>query len=353
MPYFHTGIIIQPNDIEVIEDIAGPFSFILIEDPTKRHWANELGQQCLTNMCWELRNEEQINRDKLSPCFELLIQAKDIDEADNALSLVRAGMYLAYPENINVKGLQEPIEDSPEYSKIKEIKFIWERYYFDHRADVGCFTLNKAWENTSYVYSLEKYKYSVELDSITPHSGAPRHGQIFENESSLHSSHVNSLMSIISAFSAIEELGDEIRASSQKPRFLKNGDWNPKVWDDTCQRLQHLGVDVNREFNWILRGTPTAIHVEFEDSFGKPSEENDGEIVRDRNLHIVEALHWAGYLRNCVAAHKFNSKSKAVSPYDTHNVQSLARIILMQSLGVWEYVINKNTMLTNPSTRTR
>lgn len=152
-------------------------------------------------------------------------------------------------------------------------------------------------------------------------------------------------MSIVSAYSVIEELGCEIRASKETPRFLNNatGEWNPKVWDETEARLKKKGINTLYEFQWTIRGDDTIIHQEFNyELYGKKGKYNDGVEVKDRTLHIIDAIQFSSFLRNAVAAHRFKTKSSSVSPYDLHNVQMVARYLIMQHMGIWDYVQETN-----------
>ena len=62
------------------------------------------------------------------------------------------------------------------------------------------------------------------------------------------------------AYSAIEELGLEIRASEKKPSKMPDGTWNAPVQADIEARLRKSGIDHSRAAIWLLRGPKT--HIE-------------------------------------------------------------------------------------------
>jgi hypothetical protein len=102
-----------------------------------------------------------------------------------------------------------------------------------------------SWPNKLFVYAIHKLMLSYSLDRATWWSMRPKHGQVFEKYSNKLSYHVSVAYAINAAFSAIEELGLEVRSSSKKPRFKDNsaGIWNDKVLNDIIKRLNNAGVD--------------------------------------------------------------------------------------------------------------
>lgn len=346
MPKFHTGLVITHHELEVLDHTNLYKGVSFISDPTKRHFElkGDLGTRSFS--CFELRSENKEIHEDETLALELILEASSLEEAENDLSLIHAGLRLALPNPIlNEHGLSFPIELKDDTASLINSQPFWGQFTFENRLDIGLYTLSQAKDNRQYTYALEKYKFSLDLDCFTPHSGNPNCGQIFKNETVIHSTHVHQLVSVVSAYSVIEELGCEIRASQKNPRFLKDGEWNPIVWEETSKRLSRKNVDIERKFTWIIRGDDTAIHADIPETFGLPSQAYDGEIVKDKDMHIIEAIQIASWLRNMVASHKFGKYSSFISPYDVHNVQMLARIILMQCLGVWEYVQESNCLI--------
>lgn len=344
MPKYHTGLVIEPFQLKTFKHTILYKNCDFIPDPSKKHYAHKNGLGTTSKVSFENRNNlEDIKG--LDLCLELIIEAPTLEDAKNDLSLIHAGLKLGLPNpDFGDRGLDFPIEYSTGDSLLIMSQPFWNQFVLENRLDIGLYTLSQAKGNPRYTYSLEKYKFSLDLDTITPHSGNPKYGQIFENKTDIHSTHVHQLTSIVLAYSAIEEMGCEIRASKEKPRFI-NGKWNQAVWDEAEARLSGKGIDLNRRFTWVIRGDATPIHKEIPDDFGIPSSKYDGKTIKDRDMHIVEAIQMASWLRNEVASHRFRELSSSISPYDVHNVQMLVRIIIMQCLGVWDYVQESNTKL--------
>jgi len=338
---YHTGLLATPREVEKLYLASLYEGASFIPDPTRRHYADK--NAISTFSCYEKRRERTsfIVTSDARPCLELLIEAEDQEQATNDLSLLKAGLLLALPNPWNhYSGLHYPLEYLNEENPVLDSQPFWSQFTYENRLNVGLFTLNASRGRRNWRYALEKYRFSLELDCITAHSTHPKYGQIFENITSIARSQVNQLAAITSAYSVIEELGLEIRASKENPRFIGgDSEWNPKVWGDTKSRLIAAGVDVNKAFNWVLRGDPTAIHLNIANSFGTPSDYQNYKDVYDKDLHIIEAIQVASALRNLVASHTFKDISESVSPYDVFNVQSLARLLMMQTMGIWDYAI--------------
>lgn len=340
---YHTGLLVTPHEIDSLNLRSIYTGASFITDPTDRHYSNKHGSLQIYS-CYELRKEKSdhfVSAD-METCFELLIEAENSEMAENHLSLLRTGILLALPNPWNhYSGLHSPLKYINGKDQIIDSQPFWSQFTYDHRVSVGLFTLNVALNRRNWIYALEKYRFSLELDCITVHSTHPRHGQIFENTTNISREHVHQLAAIISAYSVIEELGLDIRASDKKPRFIDNNHtWNPEVWKDVESRLINAGVKVDKTFNWALRGSPTDIHLNIPKSFGSPSIYQQHTDVHDKELHIIEAIQLASALRNFVASHTFKDISSSVSPYDVFNVQSIARLLIMQTMGIWDYANN-------------
>jgi hypothetical protein len=66
---------------------------------------------------------------------------------------------------------------------------------------------------------------------------------------------------IILAYSVLEQLKLEIRASGKRPRNIKDA-WNPVVREDLEKRLREAGTDITEQFAWMVRGKKTLIERE-------------------------------------------------------------------------------------------
>ncbi len=214
---------------------------------------------------------------------------------------------------------------------------------FNH-VGYGCYVLNKSYGDDSIQYAIEKYKLSLEINSMTPHSANPKYGQMFDHYNVDKRYHTSGAFAIIAAFSAVEELGLEIRSSPKKHRFIDNekGVWNPTVLNDLKERLEKIGITQENTFDWIFRGEKTEVEKDLKPYFGHDSQWTKiNEEVRDKTLTFPEAIHNLSYLRNFIASHKFKELTQFISPYDIFNAQSLARNLILRTLGIWQVDIYK------------
>jgi hypothetical protein len=275
----------------------------------------------------------------------LIIETETQEIADDFISVIQSGILLAFPEASIIDSFVFAIE----YSKSNDWVYQGETFFshlkkFD---DVvfGCLVTNRVLGNNQLVYALEKYKTSLHLTSFNPLSANPKYKQVFNNYSFKREYHTKAAFAIITAFSVIEELGLEIRSSQKNPRFIDNekGEWNPDVLQNLTNRLEQNSLKADMTFDWIYRGNPTRIEQNIKPYFGYDSEWTKyGEDVRDKTLTLPEAIHNASYLRNYIAAHKFNELTQYISPYDVFNVQSLSRILIIRTLGLWDEMTNRH-----------
>jgi hypothetical protein len=68
-------------------------------------------------------------------------------------------------------------------------------------------------------------------------------------------------------------------------------------------------------------------------SAGKPSWSRGN--VRDVNAELIDALALASWLRSSTTPHRFSDTARSLTVYDAHNVQSLARHLIMDKFGFW------------------
>lgn len=342
MTKYRTHLIVDRKDAEIIYKLKFPnHSLVLQNEPTKCFWESK-DRVSYTQYTGgiELKNV----RENEIPQYELIIESESEEHAEDLLSIIHGGMLLAYPE----PSLTSNFTFITEIHVVHEERYLGEpfRNYFKRLENLGfgCRFANATIDDKQEIYALEKYKISLELFCFTPHSAHPRYGQVFNHYDVQHQSHARSAFAIISAFSVIEELGLEIRSSFKNPRFIDSdkGTWNEKVLQDIQQRLEKSGISNELTFDWIFRGSPTRIENEVKPFFGFDSQwVVYGDEVRDQTLTFPEAIHNASYLRNFIAAHKFNELTQFISPYDVFNIQGLARQLILRKLGLWEIMLNQ------------
>ena len=312
------------------------------DDPTRTHWCDpETGLPSVTIFSKPSDNYRSPIIERIEEEHHLsghvIIEAPNVGTADNVHNLIHGGVLLAYPDpqNVLLKG-EGVIQDSFPHTLANEPFYTWFQQY-DHTY-YGCQVADRAWGNRALIYAIEKYKLSLQLDCFTPHSAHPDYGQSFDHTYPLYQSRVSAAFAVIAADSAIEELGFEVRSSRKNPRFIDKK-WNPVVLQDLDERLQRANMNVSKKFHWTYRGNPTAIENEMvrtEPEFGTESKYYgvSGGEVRDREIMLADAIHLVSWLRNFITAHKFSSLTEAISPYDVHNCQRVARQLIIGALNI-------------------
>jgi hypothetical protein len=146
--------------------------------------------------------------------------------------------------------------------------------------------------------------------------------------------HVYLANAVTLAYSAIEELGLEIRANKDNPSKMPDGTWNPTVKANLEERLRKSRINLSDDQLWTLRGPKTRIEKKRSPpSTGKPRWSRGN--VRDVNVRLIDALALASWLRSWTAAHGFDEKARSLTVYDADNIQALARRLIMEKLGFW------------------
>jgi len=182
------------------------------------------------------------------------------------------------------------------------------------------------------VYAAAQYQFSraafaVHSMDIQPFKSAHLPLSRFPND------HVVFAHAIVSAYSVIETLGLEIRASAINPSRIA-GTWNPIVLQELENRLDAAGVDLTETLLWVVRGPKRRIETRRAVAVLKPARWA-GWSVRDAEVQITDAIAYADWLRDRVASHGVKSLTTALSPYDVTNVQHLARRLFLESVGFW------------------
>ena len=199
---------------------------------------------------------------------------------------------------------------------------------------LACMIAARASHRRSYKYALAKFGFASRLHSIFQVDIDPSYSTDHLGISPYIENHVRFANAIIAAYSVIEEIGLEVRASASNPSMIK-GKWNPKVKDDLERRLKKAGIKQQETWPWDLRGKPTRV----EKSKQLPSKGKckwaKGPYIRDCELEIMDAINTASYLRSKISSHKMNPLVSSLTSYDIENVRGLARRLLLGVLGFW------------------
>jgi hypothetical protein len=196
----------------------------------------------------------------------------------------------------------------------------------------------------AHAYALFKLKLSYLLSSASQVDLRPslwsRHRAVMRSPDL----HVAYAFAIQTAYSAIEELGLEVRASKERPSLI-GADWNPPVLTDLEGRLDTARINRALPFVWHLRDTPTKVERRYAVR-ATLSARVPFERVRDREIPVVDALAQASRLRSRVSAHRFNEVTASLTKYDAANVQRLARRLVIEALGEWHGRLDHRTSLS-------
>ncbi|WP_155296358.1 hypothetical protein [Spirosoma rigui] len=343
MPKFRTHLIINKRDSDKIKALSfNNIKLDLLPEPSKCYWESLDGRS--SSISYGGRDPETIREDEI-PLNELIIEAATEEVAEDFISILQGGMLLVFPDASIIHKFIFITEYDESRNKLYTDEHIFSYLKKFDNVSFGCLIAQKIIRDNQLVYAIEKYKTSIGLTSFNPYSADPMYGKVFDNYDFKREYHTKAAFAIIAAFSVIEELGLEIRSSQKRPRFLNSatGEWNPDVLLDVQERLNESNISDRLTFDWVYRGDPTRIEKEIKPYFGFDSEWTKyGEAVRDKTLTIAEAVHNASYLRNFIAAHKFNELTQYISPYDVFNVQSLGRKLILNKLNLWQAMLDRN-----------
>ena len=196
-----------------------------------------------------------------------------------------------------------------------------------------CMIAAKASFRKEFQYALFKHLASHELISSDPWSFDPTEWVPGKFVSLSVGYHVKCAYAIVIAYSVIEELSFELRASKNNPSFI-DSEWNPIVKNELEKRLKKAGINLAELFFWTLRDTPTKIERVRQPRIQNKANWSYGKI-RDGEIEIIDALAQASWLRSKVSAHKLRELASALNYYEVHNIQWLARRLLLEKMGFW------------------
>jgi hypothetical protein len=199
---------------------------------------------------------------------------------------------------------------------------------------LACMIAAKASHRRLYKYALAKFGFASRLHSILQVDIDPSYATDHLGISPYILNHVRFAYAIIVAYSVIEEIGLEIRASASNPSTI-NGKWNPNVKNDLQRRLKTVGIKQKETWSWDLRGKPTRVEKSKQIPSKGKCKWARGPYIRDCELEIIDAINTASYLRSKISSHKMNPIVSSLTSYDVENVRMLARRLLLGVLGFW------------------
>lgn len=271
---------------------------------------------------------------------EAIICAKNIKAAEKASRQILAAFDL-----INGHCVYEEIPEIIPFSKEEDA--LWKSRPFECKScypkGLGCSDVHlasmiasKASFKKAYYYALSKYRLGCWMHSDPIMDLDPDLPVV--KLSPFPDDHIRMLYAIVLFYSVIEELDMEIRASTKNPSLIKSK-WNPKVREEWEIRVKKMGIDVNNPISWNFRGTPTKIERKKQMPIISKSEWAGGSI-RDSEISLIDAVNQISFIRSKIASHKVskgNDSTSSISIYDVANANLLARRMLMERLGYWNW----------------
>lgn len=192
MAFYHTGLLVKPSQIEIINIYCKNLKIQFIPDPTGRFWCSEDERGIRQITSFKAKEKIGLGAHNEIPLQEVQIFVESEDEMKNYLSLIKTGIYLG--TTVYPIGLEHIIESNNESIKLlNKIEMYWNQYNHTDGIDIGLYTLNNAINDRRCIYALEKYRHSIEVEGFNPYSADPSYGQVFDNESPLYSDHVTTL----------------------------------------------------------------------------------------------------------------------------------------------------------------
>jgi hypothetical protein len=267
---------------------------------------------------------------------EVIIHAASLARAQEVADLIYAAMCLDWGEQPEF-GRREVLPADPEEAKqLGELALMVRREKTAQIFGVprACVIATKASRRKVYQYALHKYLLSHHVMPLDSRLLDPARWERGPAVSSAAGHHVSCAYAIIAAYSVLEELALELRASKDKPSMIR-GKWNPVVKNELESRLRASGIDLSETIIWHLRGIPTRIERRRGVGESGKAPWAYGEI-RDRMVNVVDAIAYASWLRSRVSSHRLGEAARSLTHYDVANVQHLARRLRLETLGCWQ-----------------
>lgn len=343
MGLFCTFLVFRPNHVSLASSHCAQAGWKAqwMIDPSRRFKFHDMGMSEVSHPSalkdfGRLRDNEEHG--------SMLVLEGDQTHANNVVSLIGAAATVI--EGFPRQGgwptysfeLREEREDDQE--KLFEGIFRKEGFFkmFAHHSELPTATAlaARASQDAKTIYAIHKLAMSYETEAVTPWSTHPRYADIFDKHSYEYRSHVGTSIAINLAYSAIEELGLEVRSSFKKPRWVRSDthEWNPEVLQELQERLRRSGIDPQEKGTWIVRGDQTEVPPH--PIRNTLSAFSDGQKVRDIDYSLPDAISACSYLRNYLTAHAFSKDTPLLGPYEVFNTQQVARRLILGKCGLWK-----------------
>jgi hypothetical protein len=265
---------------------------------------------------------------------EVIIYSPSFEKAQQALSLLNCAIWLVNgePTLAGDNNIAIPF-DKRECSKVflQDVTINKPSSCCMLDFPLSCLIATKASFFRKYKNALAKFRIASQMHSISLVDMDPSHSRKHLGVSGYAYDHVRFAFSIIAAYSVLEELGLEIRASIKKPSIINNN-WNPLVKKDLENRLRKAGIILQKKIAWVRRGKPTKIEKAKQPLSQKKCSWARGPYVRDCEIEVIDAINIASFLRSKISSHKLGDLVLSLTSYDVENVRHLAGRLLFACL---------------------
>lgn len=283
-----------------------------------------------------------IRGDKIYPARELAVFAIDENAAQRAADLMHSARLLLDGSNMTSHlwpGEHPaiwPLDAGGDDGRLEDELLARKTEVTTVHLPLASLIAAKASRKMGYVYALAKLRVSLEISSVPAMHLDPSRNEN-SPKSVLPEDHVRLAHALIAAWSCVEELEFEVRASAKKPSRLPDGTWNPPVKADLESRLRRGGIDLAESFPWNRRGPRTRIERKRPPEVFTKADWTRWN-VRDGEMMVIDAINYASFLRSSIAAHKSDPKMlRVLSIYDIANIQFLARRLILETMGFWRF----------------
>ena len=277
------------------------------------------------------------NKDVKIYVYELCINARSTYRAQEILDLLTATISLTHSEPIfEIRQLLVyPLDSDDEvcdsfWFPNEELRFKINGEYHIENIPLACEVAAKLSYKKSLINSVYKYYLSSYLCSIHPIDLQPYY---YYRLSPFLYDHLRFAYAIVIAYSILEELKLEIRASKKNPSKIR-GKWNPVVKNDLEKRLRKANIDINEPITWMLRGPRKKLELLKPLKFIRNTSWSRGN-VRDCEVKVINAISWLSWVRSKFLAHKFSKDIASLSVYDVSNAQLLMKRLLLEHIKMW------------------
>ncbi len=214
----------------------------------------------------------------------------------------------------------------------------------------ACALAAQASRHHSSVYAIHKLHLSYRSCCVSGMDLQPSPYKLYRVEND-PISHVYVANAVTLAYSAIEELRLDMPHGKQSR--MPDGSWIAEIKEDLERRLRRAHIDLSDSHIWTLGGPPTRIERRRTPPKGSRKPKWARGSVRDIELPIIDAIAMASWLRSKISTHRFSSGTKSLTPYDAHNVQSLARRLILERFRLTDIKPEEHYRTFHPISKVR